>query len=74
MLDLFIQVPAVVRKRLAKRCKEVYESVRISLSTEDGDEDGVDPAGAQDQVRVRVRVRIASGDGGAFVPRALRKR
>ncbi len=70
MLDLFIQVPAVVRKRLDKRCKEVYESVRISLSAEDGGEDGVDPAGAQDQDQVR----IASGDGGAFEPGALRKR
>ena len=44
MLDLFIQVPAIIRKRLSRRCKEVYETVRAHVSSEELDE------GAQEQV------------------------
>ena len=44
MLDLFIQVPAIIRKRLSRRCKEVYETVRAHVSAEEVDE------GTQEQV------------------------
>ncbi len=35
MLNLFMQVPEMVRTRLAKRCKEVYEFVRQAQNTAD---------------------------------------
>ncbi len=44
MLDLFIQVPAIIRKRLSRRCKDVYETVRAHVSAEEVDE------GTQEQV------------------------
>ena len=40
MLNLFMQVPGLVRKRLAKRCKEVYEqTVMLQALAEDGEDD-----------------------------------
>jgi hypothetical protein len=39
MLDLFLQVPELVRTRLAKRCRDVYEHVRKSQSTSITDDD-----------------------------------
>ncbi len=35
MLNLFMQVPEMVRTRLAKRCKDVYEFMRQSQSAMD---------------------------------------
>ena len=55
MLDLFIQVPAIIRKRLSRRCKEVYETVRAHVSAEEADE------GTQEQVRPPLLTRISSG-------------
>ena len=40
MLNLFMQVPGLVRKRLAKRCKEVYEqTVMLQALAEEGEDD-----------------------------------
>ncbi len=41
MLNLFMQVPGLVRKRLAKRCKEVYEYMVMAqaVAEEGGDDD-----------------------------------
>ncbi len=40
MLNLFMQVPGLVRKRLAKRCKEVYEqTVMLHALAEEGEDD-----------------------------------
>ena len=40
MLNLFMQVPGLVRKRLAKRCKDVYEqTVMLQALAEEGEDD-----------------------------------
>ena len=42
MLNLFMQVPAIVRSRLAQRCKNVYECMHMVLTAAD---DGIDDMG-----------------------------
>jgi hypothetical protein len=53
MLNLFMQVPAIVRTRLAKRCKEVYECMHMVLAAAD---DGIDDVG-EDAFQVRTGTR-----------------
>ena len=40
MLNLFIQVPKVIRKRLARRCKELYECAWAERAASEGADDG----------------------------------
>jgi hypothetical protein len=49
MLSLFMQVPKLVRSRLAKRCKEVYEVMHTLLTASDDalDEEDVGEEGVQ---------------------------
>jgi hypothetical protein len=49
MLNLFMQVPAIVRSRLAQRCKNVYECMHMLLTAAD---DGIDDMG-EDAMQVR---------------------
>jgi hypothetical protein len=43
MLNLFIQVPVVVRKRLARRCKELYEYAWQERAASEGADEGEAP-------------------------------
>ena len=40
MMNLFIQVPVVVRKRLAHRCKDLYENAWEEQAARDGVDEG----------------------------------
>jgi hypothetical protein len=46
MLDLFMQVPVLVRKRLAVRCKHVYEGMRECQRPVESDDDAGMPVRA----------------------------
>jgi hypothetical protein len=39
MLSLFLEVPELVRVRLAKRCRDVFEHVRTAQTSPDGDDE-----------------------------------